>query len=199
MVRTSYCAWLEVRSKRAVPLPPYKELLTGWKGARGNKRSSVTVQPRSKCSCFLIICWLKRVPLEKTKQCKEGHRFYLKLGHVMRSTHKNMAGIPSDSSDPAFFWQHAPSIHSSKLLHSSTVNVHHLPSIPQLPAMPVHSGAAMTHACCTHLKTPQLRQSSDLCFCTLDPTCHSCAMVPSSSSQTLPVTAGPTAYIKGLK
>lgn len=110
-----------------------------------------------------------------------------------------MAGIPRDNPNPACFWHHAPSIHSSKLLHSSTVHVHHLPKIPQLPAMPLHSGAAMTQAGCTPLETPQLRHSSYLCFCTLGPTCNSCATVPSSSSQTFPITAGPTAHIRGVK
>lgn len=79
------------------------------------------------------------------------------------------------------------------------MNEHHLPNIPQLPALPVQSGAGVTCARCTHLKSPWLGQSSYLCFCTLGPTCNSCAKVPSSSSQTLPITAGPTAYIKGLK
>lgn len=110
-----------------------------------------------------------------------------------------MAGISRHTPDPALFWHHAPSIHSSKLMHSSTVNVHHLPNIPQLPAMPMQSGVGLTCACCTHLKSPQLGQSSDLCFCTLGPTYNSCAMVSSSSSQTPPITAGPTAHIKGLK
>lgn len=57
----------------------------------------------------------------------------------------------------------------------------------------------MTHACCTRLKTPQPGQSSYRCFCTSGPTCNSCAKVPSSSSQTLPITARATAYTEGLK
>lgn len=114
----------------------------------------------------------------------------------MRSTQKLWQG--SQRTTPAFFWHHAPSIYSSKLLHSSTVNVHHLPNILQLPAMPMHSGAGMTHAHCTHLKTPQLGTKLYLHFCNLGPTWNCCATACSSSSQTSPITAGPTAYIKDL-
>lgn len=122
------------------------------------------------------------MPLEETKQCKEGHSLYIKLGHVMRSTHNKYGRDPKGHPQPCFLL--APcTIHP---FFKATAEQQCITCLPCL--------------CMLHLsENTTARTKLYLCFCTSDPTCNFCAMVPSSSSQTLPITAGPTAYIKGLK